>query len=299
LPHFPFLSGIYTTGPGLVPLSKNGLPDNRVFDIDDEYAKYLDNKRECRKELDKHLCTTDFSLETEIAACTWIAKELARSYPSSFVLAQDKGNITLDNMLTGKSLTWNDQGYKSNEYLSLFDAISNQVQEDLAVFRLEGDRDWLAAIHLCAPNHWDPRDKVGRHFPDIHTPVPAMERTVSQYKPMLQSVINRGPFARYAWGVDTDDKLNHHPAGPNKRTDDSARQYYIRMERQHLVGLPAVNAFLFTIRTYFFDVEQLNSDERKALASAVRSMTPASLEYKRMDRFVDDLLSKLEANAQA
>jgi hypothetical protein len=161
------------------------------------------------------------------------------------------------------------------------------------VFQIEKDKDWLAAIHLCSPNHWNPQDKVGRPFPEIHTPVPAMERTVKQYKPMLESVISKGPFARYAWGIDTDNKLNHHPLGPNQRSIEGGSEYYIRMERQHLVGLPEVNAFLFTIRTYFYDVAKLNAEERTALASAIRSMTPASLKYKRMDGYVDVLLREL------
>jgi hypothetical protein len=295
----PFLSGIYTTGPGLVPLSKNGLPDNRIFDIDDEYEHYLANKTECRQDLSKHYCIKDFAYAVELSACLRMARELARSYPNEFSFYESEDYV-LRNRLTGTSVVWNSSRFAGpSRFVSLFDAIANQVQEDLAVFQIEtssdgNQRDWLAAIHLCSPNHWDPRDKAGRPFPEIHRPVPAMERTVSQYKPMLQTVITKGPFARYAWGVDKDNKLNHHPDGPNqkKATGDN---YYIRMERQHLVGLPEVNAFLFTIRTYFFDVDQLGNEEKKALASAVRSMTAASLDYKRMTPFVTPLLNKLDA----
>ena len=87
--------------------------------------------------------------------------------------------------------------------------------------------------------------------------------------------------------------VNHHPLGPNQRAGEGGEEYYIRMERQHLVGLPEVNAFLFTIRTYFYDVAKLNAEERSALASAIRSMTPASLKYKRMDGYVEELLKEL------
>jgi hypothetical protein len=291
-PPLPFLSGVYSTGPGLVPLSKNGLPDNRVFDIDNNYEAYLANKSECRNHLTKHFCTEKFQPATEAAACRFIAKELSRGYPNIFKFS-DEGEQVLENKTTGDALRWRENTLPSRgKYMSLFDAISNQVQEDLAVFQLEDTSDWLAAIHLCSPNHWDPRDKVGRPFPEIHSPVPAMERTVSQYKPMLQSVISKGPFARYAWGIDRDDKLNHHPHGPNEGGAASDK-YFIRMERQHLVGLPEVNAFLFTIRTYLLDVDSLNGEERAALASAVRSMSPASLKYKRMDGYVEKLLERI------
>jgi hypothetical protein len=293
----PFLSGVYSTAPGLVPLSKNGLPDNRIFDIDGEYDRYLSNKSDCRQYLSRHFCTKDFNYEVELSACLRVARELARSYPHEFIFEEGQEYV-LQNKLTDTNVKWNSSRFAGpSKYVSLFDAISNQVQEDLAVFRIEAtadgsQKDWLAAIHLCSPNHWDPREKIGRPFPEIHRPVPAMERTVSQYKPMLQTVINKGPFARYAWGVDRDNILNHHPAGPNQGKAKDG-DYYIRMERQHLIGLPDVNAFLFTIRTYFFDVDQLGIEEKKALASAVRSMTQASLDYKRMTPFAAELLKKL------
>jgi hypothetical protein len=273
------------------------LPDNRIFDIDDEYQSYIDNKNNCRRELDKHLCTHEFSYEVEFEACVWIAHELARSYPTYFSIDESESEFSLQNKRTDTTVSWNRERFQRPErFRSLFDALSHQVQEDLAIFRLDRDtgRDWLAAIHLCSPNHWDPREKVGRPFPEIHQPVPAMERTISQYKPMLQSVISKGPFARYAWGIDTDAKLNHHPAGPN-RANKMGDRFFVRMERQHLAGLPAVNSFLFTIRTYFVDVDLLGTEERTALAAAIRTMTPASLAYKRMTDLTPALLRKLES----
>ena len=159
--------------------------------------------------------------------------------------------------------------------------------------------DWLAAIHLCAPNHWAAEDKVGKPFNGVHAPVPGMEKTMPHYFKMLQSVIQKGPFTRYAWGIATDNRLNHHPEAPpgiNKqqwqgRAIDGHSQLYIRTERQNLVGFPQVNAFMFTIRTYFYEVNQLNNNEKKALWSAVRGMSEEALAYKGLTG-VTDFLSK-------
>ena len=159
--------------------------------------------------------------------------------------------------------------------------------------------DWLAAIHLCAPNHWAAEDKVGKPFNVVHAPVPGMEKTMPHYFKMLQSVIQKGPFTRYAWGIATDNRLNHHPEAPpgiNKqqwqgRAIDEHSQLYIRTERQNLVGFPQVNAFMFTIRTYFYEVTQLNNNEKKALWSAVRGMSEEALAYKGLTG-VTDFLSK-------
>jgi dimethylamine monooxygenase subunit A len=165
-PPLPFLSGVYSTGPGLVPLSKNGLPDNRIFDIDGNYDSYLENKQECRQSLSKHFCTKDFHPATEASACNFVARELARSYPKQFTYSEVANQHKLENKVTGDVLNWKGNVLSNAPgYESLFDAISNQVQEDLAVFQIEEGRDWLAGIHLCAPNHWNPQDKVGSSLP--------------------------------------------------------------------------------------------------------------------------------------
>jgi len=54
----------------------------------------------------------------------------------------------------------------------------------------------------------------------------------------------------------------------------------VRVERQNLIGLKEVNAFIFTIRTYFYNVADLSGDEKISLIKAVGSMTDAALEYK-------------------
>jgi hypothetical protein len=51
-----------------------------------------------------------------------------------------------------------------NEYLSVFDMLCAQLQEDFAICCTNEHEDWLAAIHLCAPNHWAAGDKIGKPF---------------------------------------------------------------------------------------------------------------------------------------
>ncbi len=205
--------------------------------------------------------------------------------------------------MTGKLLQWDKftQELSGTEYLSLFDALCCQVQEDIAVCQLQDDKDWLAAVHLCAPNHWAAADKIGRPFNKVHAPVPGMEKTMPHYFKMLQSVIQKGPFTRFAWGIATDDRLNHHPDPPpgimqedwQGRRIDEAAQLYIRTERQNLLGFPDCNAFLFTIRTYFYEVDKLENNEKTALWSAVRSMSPEALAYKGLTGVTDFLMHHL------
>ncbi len=108
------------------------------------------------------------------------------------------------------------------------------------------------------------------------------------YFKMLLSAVNKGPFTRFAWGISTDTRLNHHPEAPTGwdkqewagRHIEEGCDLFLRVEKQTLNGLPEVNAFFFTIRTYFYPVVELSLDERKALYTAVESMSQASQIYK-------------------
>ncbi len=258
--YLPFMTGVYTTAPGL---SKS---EGKIFDVDEHYEEYLANKRRCHEEdLTKYYGTHDFRDDTRKAVV-----EFLRPF--------------------------------ANTSSSDFDTICSNLQEDVAVVQLDGENDWLAAIPLYYPNHWDPRTKIGRPFNEIHAPVPEIGRSIKNYQVMLKMIVDKEPFARFAWGIATDKRLNHHPEPPpgydedewrGRRVVDENTEFFVRVEKQHLIGLKEVNAFIFTIRTYLYDVDELNLEERSALAKAIGSMTDASLEYKGMDQFKDQLVSLL------
>ena len=262
------MSGVYTTAPGLSPLRG----DQKIFDVDEHYLEYVDNKRRCREEdITKYYSESDFQDNTRKAVTNFLWARMNAEFPGEF----SNGN---------------------------FDVLASQLQEDVAVVQLDGDKDWLTAIHLCSPNHWDPRTKIGRPFNDIHIPVPGIERTVKNYPVMLKMIVEKEVFTRFAWGIATDTRLNHHPEPPpgydvtqwrGRRMADENTEFFVRVERQNLIGLKDVNAFIFTIRTYFYKVADLSREETAALAKAVSSMNPASLEYKGMTGFKDELLSFL------
>ena len=98
---------------------------------------------------------------------------------------------------------------------------------------------------------------------------------------LLQGILQKGPFVRFAWGVGTDNRLNHHPAPPpgktelewgGRRFDPKNPKLYARVERQVLWAIPNKNRALFTIRTYFQDMAEMkktNPDAVKGLIEAI------------------------------
>jgi dimethylamine monooxygenase subunit A len=299
------MTGIYSTAPGLTPLSKATGKDLHVFQIDEMYNHYIENKTQCRKEgIRKYYHEHEVSAPTMRTVNQFLVEQLIAEHPDIFFREDEK---TLQNKLTSEQIKWkaDNINIEDGQYLTLFDALCSQVQEDIAVVQMgEADgQDFLTAIHLCSPNHWSPADKIGKPFHAIHEPVPNMERVTQNYTKMLSSIVTtKGPYTRFAWGISTDTRLNHHPEPPpdvdfekwhgrQHETDD--QPYYIRTERQTLIGFPEVNAFMFTIRTYFYNIESLTQEEKKALFSALNSMNPEALAYKGLTHTVSIVKTKL------
>ncbi|MCW3109666.1 MAG: hypothetical protein JWQ09_4172 [Segetibacter sp.] len=308
--YLPFLDGKYSVAPALLPVKKIDIPANKyVFEIDESYQEYLDNKQSCREEnIHKYYIEKNLSAETVASVNQYIVQQLVKEYPAYFHLKQEDGDCyILINQLQNISLRWKEDWIQveNHPYLSLFDALANQVQEDFAICQLQGDKDWMAAIHICSPNHWEPAKKAGLPFDAIHAIVPGMEKGMSHYFKMLQSVVNKGPFIRFAWGISTDNRLNHHPvpaAGADAeiwkgRKIQEGCELYLRVEKQSLIGLPENDAFFFTIRTYFYRINELEQHEKAALKAAIDTMSEQSLAYKGLEGKVEIFKKMVDKNS--
>ena len=300
--YLPFLDGKYAVTPGLNAMTKADARDQFVFQLDDQYAGFLEDKMSCRQEdIHKYYVEENFSDRTTATVNQFFVNRLVKEYPDVFAFTCEKGQCSLFNKRKEETLTWKED-WKSCDpprWHSLFEALCHQVQEDIAVCQLEGERDWLAAIHLSAPNHWAPADKIGKPFGTVHGPVPGMEKLNQSYFKMLLTAVQKGPFFRFAWGIATDTRLNHHPEAPagidraywQGRLVAAApgEDICLRVERQTISGLPECNAFFFTIRTYFYPITSLSTEEKQALLTAVEGMSMASLAYKGLGGAVDNL----------
>jgi len=190
-------------------------------------------------------------------------------------------------------------------YNHLLDALACQVQEDISVIQRDNNnKSILSAVHLCFPNHWSAEAKINKDFISIHEPVPGFDKIGRQSEAMVNTIINKGPFVRFAWGLGTDNRLNHHPESPpgqnsedwqGRRFDANSPNLYLRIERQALWGLPECDAALFTIRTYFTDCKLLKKDWAKTqkLISAISSMSEAALCYKGLQQDKNSILDYL------
>jgi Haem-dependent oxidative N-demethylase, alpha subunit-like len=305
--YLPFLDGKYVVTPGLNAMAKADVRDQFVFQLDDQYADFMGNKMSCRNEdVHKYYAEEHFSERTKVAVNQFFVNHLVKEYPGVFAFTFEEGHFSLFNRRKDERLTWQEDWIRCAQtpWLSLFEALCHQVQEDIAVCQIDGDRDWLAAIHLSAPNHWDPANKIGKPFGAVHGPVPGMEKLNQSYFKMLLTAVQKGPFFRFAWGIATDTRLNHHPLAPadvdpavwqgRQVAVVGSEDIWLRVERQTISGLPECSAFFFTIRTYFYPINSLSPEEKKALMMAVEGMSAESLAYKGLAGGVDNLKACLK-----
>ncbi|MEZ0325556.1 MAG: heme-dependent oxidative N-demethylase subunit alpha family protein [Fimbriimonas sp.] len=326
----PWSNGVYSVSPALRPLGTdygNGDADGRLILIDQDFHRYRANKDAAYAE-DRSKYWTQvegFSesrtlgrgsstvlsppkTSTTLAACRAIATRLATDYPSFFVFESD----VLTNGLTRERVAWNADGTLDKTRSILppdvdhpLEALALQIQCDLALIvrKLDG-RDYNAAIHLCAPSHWAAADKIGRSFFQVHAGIPGFEKVNAVARGLVDAMICRKSLVRFVWGVESDDRLNHHPAAPPKldqaewdgRNFESGK-FWVRTERQTTLGMPDVDAALFFIhvQTVPGNVVLQMSELRESLRAGLLSMSPEARRYKGLEPGFDRLIGILDS----
>ena len=141
--YFPLESGRYEVKPGLYRFPHdfgNGQADQRVFQIDHLFADYRAVKLAARAErLGKYYCTAQLSEDSRQHITRLIIEKLTGQLPQYFALEQHGGSMQLLCKLTNEVLVL-DMEFKLLEtsrlntsipYQDSFDALANQLQEDL------------------------------------------------------------------------------------------------------------------------------------------------------------------------
>ncbi len=308
--------------PAWVPLGTdlgNGDSDSKVLQIDENYDHYREAKLESRSELlSKYYREYDLSDDVRITATRFILDRLVMDCGDGFTkeVVGDFECIT-NNLVQGERRFNKQEGeclyVDSNmdvkavktavqpRYSTALDFLCTQLQEDVAILSKGDDSNWISMMHLCMPNHFGAEYVVGRDFSTVHSPVAGFQKANPHVNKIIDRIVSSSPLVRFAWGISTDTRLNHHPDAPEaydqevwegREFDDEA---YVRVERQVVVGMPEVGAALFFTKPYFYNCSELERPEKDALISAIDSMSSESLVYKGLDVYKGRLIEFLRS----
>jgi hypothetical protein len=181
----------------------------------------------------------------------------------------------------------------------LWDCLALAVQEDLVIVRDNGEMGVSELMHVCLPSHWNPGERVGQSLYGLHQPVANSEQLLKASKNTLQAMVNKGPFVRFVWSLNSTDELNLNPTfhthGRKKPLGDDPSQWFFRVERQTTLPIPELKRSLFTIRILVAPLPSVLTEERKnLLVQAVLSMDEKLLAYKGLVKQKDVLLEYLQ-----
>ncbi len=309
--YFPLQKGIYDVSPALQDFGVdlgNAAADQQVFQLDENFSSYRQVKLDARQErLSKYYRTQMLSADVLTGILRFVIERLTLEHPELFQLnSQSEKDIALHCKLTDETLVFDQKlrflrversgSAPTPDYHDALDALACQIQEDLAIIcKSPFGRDWLAAVHLCHANNWAAEEKIGQSFQSIHEPVAGMQNNKRDAEAIVNNIVKKGPFLRFAWGLTPELNLNQHPrpclssAGSKKKKmhfDPLNPSLYLRVERQILWPFPEQHAALFTIRTYITDCSQIrdNREQNEQLVSALDSMTKEQLKYKCLNK---------------
>lgn len=175
-------------------------------------------------------------------------------------------------------------------------AVGRELVEDFAVLRLdESGADRALWLNACFPSGWRPAHVIGQSFAGIHARIPAFEAVARKARSLVEAMATRGPYVRFVWTISADDELDHHPdEGKRLAWSKATSRGFLRVERQTIVSLPPETAgCVFLIRTYLYGFDELSSEQRAILATALERMPPEILQYKGLTTAVPRALELL------
>ncbi len=163
------------------------------------------------------------------------------------------------------------------------------IQEDFVL--MHGTR--AEAMWVCLPSRWNPAEKIGQDFAQIHKPVPHSQALQKAQHNVARAMCQKGPFVRYVWGLTYDPNLCQHPSAPRFTGGGTV---FFRTERQVTLPMPELNRSWFLIRVYNVPLETvLHTPQRKQqLLESLRSMNPEHIGYKHMEYLIPRVLAELE-----
>lgn len=324
---FP-VSDTYRIRANMRPLARAGVGDRVHFIRDEAYPAYLAAKLDAIDAGGWSVCPPVERRPEDLVALNacWeaSARALANEIPEALTLTDERAlfaDLGIELVREGPS-SWRARFLDTvdalacraqarveavDPALAFGEALALAVQADLVVMRGADDRtDAAEWLHVCLPSGWSAVDKAGLSFEAIHTPVPHNAPLTDNASGIVQTIIERGPFLRYVWGLHRDDALCHDPNVhtqpadlPLDDPDEAAATTWFRIERQTTLGVPNHNRALFTIRVQQAPLVDVITTPERALkmAAALRDMTPQLAIYKGVSGRRDALVRWLAERA--
>ncbi|KFY15372.1 hypothetical protein V491_05701 [Pseudogymnoascus sp. VKM F-3775] len=277
-PYRPWSSGKFAMTMGI-----RKVPENDMFLLDKEYIVQQELRRQLLVESREGVmqCLPDAE-EACVETLDFIVNYLTKRYPNLFVLVEKKPGY-LHNRIT-------DLTFKITAPFEVhpLEVAAQLVMEDLNIM-IQGagedpEQHYLRASFSMAPAGWYLQERIGWPLWKIHTPVPMWEdklrKSIERFflHMKVSAPVQRNNFFLQV----TPTIFQQDPFPDTIDTPPTIEDIIIRHERQTLQRLPKTKAILFTVRTFFTPVTELESEPEsiRELVDSALAMPEEMARYK-------------------
>lgn len=178
--------------------------------------------------------------------------------------------------------------------------LSLVLHADFAV--VDGRTATLPWMAVCLPSHWDPADKVGRHFSAVHAPVADNAVLLAAGAHLMRLVCEPQRWERFVWTLTPSPAYDQHPrrhAPLRWPAAAPAASAQLRTEHQTFIPLPGQGQAVFTIHVEVQPLAQAltRPGDAQRLHDALASMSDAVLAYRGLAAVRPALLEWLAGSA--
>lgn len=226
-----------------------------------------------------------------------------KTTPQLYKLGYDFGNGDYDQKVFQQDSNWSEYIEEKNnvvhrarnidfEYIYDILYVDRQLQEldfyqypqeDWTIHKIEEGKDKMIFNYFFLPSFWRPEYSLGKSLLELHEPVPNL--TLPQ--PTLEAC-TKNRFVRFVWSIVFQNKLNFHPGEYNQlEFDPENPDWFIRVERQVIVGMPKINGFLFVVKPFI-----VKNPKVKELHNTIKGMSQEFKNYKRITPEFEKFLGK-------
>lgn len=178
------------------------------------------------------------------------------------------------------------------------------IEEDLAV--LDGSSGTLPWLSVCAPSHWAPEDKIGRHWAEVHAPVADNQALMKAQQALIALCTNGQYWERSVYTLASSPRYEQHPhrtprsPWPLLQGQALAERCWLRVERQSFFpvrGRPGLAVFSIRLEIERLDRSASTTERATQLHAWLISMSEAVAHYKGLSPVRPALVAWLAARA--
>lgn len=299
--HFPFTE-VFNLKMGTQPLASQ----QPIFECDEQYEKEIVLKNTLlAKDHSYYYRALPNTLDAQWEVLQFILIRLCKDYADRFQLTTYNDNWAWNNKWLNKSENFI-VNQKNSSFYDPLDWAGRQVQEDLLILNEALE---LVAGQLCFASGWSLDEKIGKHFFELHGPLPdRMDAMIDAAAKVMLRIPNGKTIVRANWGLRVTDVLDlssrhqEHYLHLLERTASQLRpqevgdKVFLRIEHQSLTKLKDSGHILFTVKTYVHPLSQITNDSERAhtLYSYLCSVPDDVFDYKLISPFKKTLLRYFE-----